>query len=60
MWSIEISEEERKAVSSALRGSIDLYGRYVKLKPESTGMKRKQSQKRKQLEHLKAVLEKLR
>jgi hypothetical protein len=56
----ELTEEEKKAVASAIRGSIDLWGRYVKLQPESTGMKRKQSQKRKAVEHLKSALAKLR
>jgi hypothetical protein len=35
--------EEIKAIRSAVKGSIDLYKGYVKLRPESAKMKRKQA-----------------
>jgi hypothetical protein len=55
-----LTEDERKAVVSAVRGSIDLYGGYVKLRPESPVMARKQGQKRRALGLLTTALAKLR
>jgi hypothetical protein len=57
--SVELTEGERKAVKSAIKGSIDLYSRYITLAPETPAMKRKQSMKRKERDYLKRALLKL-
>jgi hypothetical protein len=54
-----LTTQENQAVRSAIRGSIDLYTRYVTLRPEDAGMARKQGQKRRQLALLKAAMLKL-
>jgi hypothetical protein len=54
------TDDERKAVLRAVNGSIDLYTGYVKLRPESPKMARKQGQHRRLLELLKSAQPKLR
>jgi hypothetical protein len=54
-----LTTQENQAVRSAIRGSIDLYTRYVTLRPEDAGMARKQGQKRRQLTLLKSAMLKL-
>ena len=56
---LELTEEERRAVLGAVRGSIDLYRGYVKLRPESPNMARKQGMKRKALVALQTALAKI-
>jgi hypothetical protein len=56
---VPLIESERVAVVTSVRNSIDLYARYVTLRPESPEMKRKQGQKRRQLGLLRTALTKL-
>jgi hypothetical protein len=54
------TDDERQAVLQAVNGSIDLYSGYIKLRPESPQMARKQGLKRRQLALLKSAQPKLR
>jgi hypothetical protein len=56
---VELLEAERSAVQSSVTNSIDLYARYVTLRPEDPQMARKQGQKRRQLGLLRTALTKL-
>jgi hypothetical protein len=55
-----LTKDERIAVRSAIRGSLDLYRGYVKLNPETPIMARKQALKRKMIPILVSALAKLR
>jgi hypothetical protein len=55
-----LSDPENEAVQRAIRGSLDLYRRYVKLRSEDTRMTRKQAAKRKEIPLLEEGLRKLR
>ena len=57
---VSLTDVERHAVITAVRGSIDLYDGYVKLRAESPAMARKQGHKRRQLAALITALPKLR
>jgi len=54
-----LTKRELTAVRSSVRNSIELYTRYVALRPESPVMARKQGQKRQRLIDLTSALEKL-
>jgi hypothetical protein len=54
-----LTKRELTAVRSSVRNSIELYKGYVKLRPESPVMARKQGQKRQRLIDLTSALEKL-
>jgi hypothetical protein len=56
---IDLTEAERQAVNNSVRNSIALYSNYVKLRPETPAMARKQGQKRKHLAALETALPKL-
>ena len=60
MLNDQLTDDERKAVLMAVNGSIDLYARYVTLRPEDSRMARKQGQKRRQLGFLRTAQPKLR
>jgi hypothetical protein len=56
---MNLTEDEMKVVRMAVRGSIDLRSRYVKLRPEDKKMERKQIRLRKELVHLRSAQKKL-
>ena len=56
---VQLSVAERKAVRTAIKGSIDLYRNYVKLPSETPAMKRKQTRLRTALIDLQMALAKL-
>lgn len=54
-----LTDHERTAVRSSIRNSIELYRRYIALRPETPEMARKQGQKKRQLALLTSALPKL-
>jgi hypothetical protein len=56
---VALTSKEQQAVCRSVRGSLDLYRRYVKLRPETPVMKRKQGRLRQQIVHLKSALQQL-
>lgn len=54
-----LTKQESQAVRSALKGSIDLYTGYIRLRSEDARMARKQGQKRRQLALLQSAMIKL-
>ena len=57
---IELTEKELRAVRLSVRNSIDLYARYVLLRPEDAKMGRKQTRMRRRLGYLRTAEHKLR
>jgi hypothetical protein len=55
----QLTSEEKVAVKYSVRNSIDLYRRYVKLRPEDTKMKRRQTVTSMRLTLLRSALRKL-
>jgi len=55
----ELTDDEIKVVRMAVRGSIDLRARYVKLQSEDKKMQRKQARCSKELVHLRSALKKI-